>query len=741
MTGVLAHLVSNGMKKIHVQIAGMHCASCVVRNEKSLKKIEGVQNASVNLAMHDAMVEFDEQKVAEEQMHVHIEHAITGNGYSVVHAQKEQGGHEHGNIGASETKQAKKRSLLALVLALPVAILAMAGITFGLVIGGFDVSVWVQAVLSAIVVLVVGSEFHISAFKQLRRATADMNTLISIGTLTALAYSVYGMIAGIAEFYFETGAIIAALILLGRFFEAKSRGQASSAIEKLMQLGVKTAHLVEAHGTRDISIEAVRVGDVLLVKPGEKAPTDGVIIKGHSNIDESMLTGESLPVSKNESDIVYGATLNMSGAFEMRATKVGSGTMLAQIVQLVADAQANKAPIQKLADRISAVFVPIVIALALGTAIVWYLKTGSWELSLLPAVAVIVIACPCALGLATPTAIMVGTGLGARRGILIKNGDALERGKKIKTVVFDKTGTLTEGKPKVTDILPQAGVSAGEVLAYAASIEALSEHPLAQAVVSAAKEKGLKLFEVQHFESIAGKGVVGKIHNQQIVVGNLRYIESLGVNFATTKAQIEQLEADAKTVVGLIRDSVLLGFIAIADAEKATSKSAVEQLVRGGVEVVMLTGDNERTARAIAKKIGISNVFSQVLPGEKADVVKKLQENGNKVAFIGDGINDAPALVQADLGIAIGTGTDIAIEAGSIVLVKGDPEKVVEALKLGSRTLRAIYQNLFWAFFYNIAAIPLAMMGLLNPMIAAGAMAFSSVSVVLNSLRIKRLRM
>lgn len=729
------------MKKIHVQIAGMHCASCVVRNEKSLKKIAGVHSASVNLAMHDAMVEFDEQSVTEEQMHQHIKHAITANGYSVVSKQQgEDSGHEHGSIGANETRQAKKRAIFALALAFPVAILAMAGISFGSVIGGFDVSVWIQAILAGVVVLIAGREFHLSAFKQLRHMNADMNTLISVGTLTALAYSAYAMFTGFSEFYFETGAIIAALILLGRFFEAKSRGQASSAIEKLMQLGAKTAHIVEAGGIRDISIEAVRVGDVLLVKPGEKVPTDGVVVKGHSNIDESMLTGESLPVSKKENDTVYGATLNISGAFEMRASKVGSGTMLAQIVQLVADAQANKAPIQKLADKISGVFVPIVIALAIGTAIVWYLKTGSWELSLLPAVAVIVIACPCALGLATPTAIMVGTGLGARRGILIKNGDALERGKNIKTVVFDKTGTLTEGRPKVTDILPQAGVSADEVLAYAASIETLSEHPLAQAVVNATKEKGLQLFETTHFESIAGKGVVGQVHGKRIAVGNIRYIESLGISFETVMSRVQQLEAEAKTVVGVAREHELLGFVAIADAEKLTSKSAIGQLIQQGIEVVMITGDNERTAHAIAEKIGITKVFSQILPAEKAGIVKKLQEDGSKVAFVGDGINDAPALVQADLGIAIGTGTDIAIEAGSIVLVKGDPEKVVEALKLGNRTLKAIYQNLFWAFFYNVAAIPLAMMGLLNPMIAAGAMAFSSVSVVLNSLRIKRLR-
>lgn len=725
------------MKKINIQISGMHCASCVVRNEKALKRIEGVSDASVNLALHSAAVEYDEAKVGEHELHQKMAQVISENGYRLVPVKVSGEGHEHGSIGEAETKSAQRKAFWALILATPVAILAMGGIEFGRAISGFDLSVWVQVFLTMVVVLIIGWEFHIGMLKQLKRLSADMNTLISLGTLAALAFSIYGMLAGAEEFYFETGAIIAALILLGRFFEAKSRGQASAAIEKLMQLGAKTAHLVDAGGTRDVSIEQIRVGDVLLVKPGEKVPTDGAVVKGESSIDESMLTGESLPVSKKIGDEVFGATMNASGAFEMKATKVGEGTMLAQIVKLVSEAQSKKAPIQKLADKISGVFAPIVVVLAVGTAVFWYLKTGDWTASLLPAVAVIVIACPCALGLATPTAIMVGTGLGAKRGILIKNGEALERGKNIGVVVFDKTGTLTEGRPVVTDNIPVKG-SGDDLLALAASVEVLSEHPLAQAVVSEAKKKKLQIFTAVKFESITGKGVFAVVQGKKIAIGNLRFIESLNISLAAQRADIERLESEAKTVIGVASNNNLLGFLAIADAEKADSKSAVEKLTARGIEVAMITGDNERTAQAIAGRLGIKKVFAHVLPGEKAEIVKKIQAEGKRVAFVGDGINDAPALVQSDLGIAVGTGTDIAIEAGNIVLVKGNPEKVVEALALGSKTLKTIYQNFFWAFFYNVIAIPVAMLGLLNPIIAAGAMAFSSVSVVLNSLRIKR---
>ena len=542
--------------------------------------------------------------------------------------------------------------------------------------------------------------------------------------------------------YFETGAVIAALILLGRYFEARSRGQASEAIEKLVELGAKTAHLSRDGIEQDIPIDEVRVGDILLVKPGEKVPVDGKVVDGSSNIDEAMLTGESMPVSKAKGDDVFGATINIGGVLLIQATKVGQDTALAQIVRMVTEAQENKAPIQKLADRVSGVFVPIVLGIAIITAVAWYLATGDIYQSLVPAVAVLVIACPCSLGLATPTAILVGTGVGARRGILIKNGEALERGKKIHVVVFDKTGTLTEGKPKVTDVHAcKTPTTPDDVLALAASIERLSEHPLAQAVVRAAREKNLPLMDVQDFENIAGKGVRGKIGNNVVMVGSGRLLLEHGVPLIQPIARVDEHEADAKTVFMVAQNQKLVGMIAVADTLKEDAKAAIERLHGQGIETVMMTGDNRRTAEAIAKQIGIDMVFAEVLPQDKAGHVRELQQKGKRVAFVGDGINDAPALVQADLGIAIGTGTDIAIEAGNIVLVKGHPLKVIEALALSRLTFRTIKQNMFWAFFYNVAAIPLAALGLLNPMIAAAAMAGSSLTVVGNSLRIKRAKL
>ena len=605
---------------------------------------------------------------------------------------------------------------------------------------GFNASVWVEAVLSVIVILGIGREFHISFLKQLKRGRADMDTLISMGTLAALAYSIWALASGVPESYFETGATITALILLGRYLEAKSRGQASEAIKKLMQLGAKTARRLTNGKEEEVAIEDVKTGDMLLIKPGEKIPVDGVVASGQSDVDESMLTGESMPVSKKTGDEIFGATMNINGAVQMKATKVGEGTVLAQIVRMVSEAQTQKAPIQKLVDRVAGIFVPIVLAIALVTAIGWYIVTKDITASIIPAVAVLVIACPCALGLATPTAIMVGTGLGARRGILIKNGEALEKGKRIDVVLFDKTGTLTEGKPQVVRVVSFVGLSEKDVLAIAASVEQSSEHPLAQAVVNAAKEKGITFKVAEQFKNISGKGVQATLDSRPVYVGNMRFMREAGVSTDESKAAVEKLEQEAKTVVGVAPDGTLVGIIAIADVEKPDAKAAVAALRAAGVTVGMISGDNKATAEAIGKSVGVDLVLAEVLPQEKVAQVKKLQSEGKKVAFVGDGINDAPALAQADMGIAMGTGTDIAIETGSIVLVKGSPMKVVEALQLSQATFRNIKQNLFWAFGYNVAAIPLAALGLLNPMIAAGAMAFSSVSVVLNSLRIKRMR-
>src|SRR5258705_3788166 len=713
-------------------IGGMHCAACAVRNERTLRKIPGVLEANVNLGTRRARIAFDEATVTEAA----LRGAVTDNGYEVL-ADGEASDPQQ--LAKLEVKTAKQRAFWAIALGAPVMALAMADIQLPWSYLGRNLSVWLQAILSSAVILGLGFDFHRGMVAQARNLAANMDTLISLGTLAALLYSLWGMWTGHAHLYFETGAVIAALILLGRYFEARSRGQAGEAVAKLMELGAKTARVIESGAERDIPIEQVKAGDVLLVRPGEKIPVDGTLTQGVSSIDEAMLTGESMPVTKGVGDEVFGATINLSGAFQMRATKVGRDTVLAQIVRMVSEAQGNKAPIQKLADTVSGIFVPLVLGIALATAVGWYLFTGDLSQSFVPAVAVLLIACPCSLGLATPTAIMVGTGVGARRGILIKNGEALERGYKIDVVVLDKTGTLTEGRPAVTDITAtKVGVTEDEVLRIAASLERMSEHPLGQAIVRAAREQGISLAEVADFTNVAGKGITGRLPDAVIAVGNLRLMRDQGISVERSLSHIDMREAPAETAIPVASNGELIGVIAVADALKSDAKAAIQQLRAEGIATVMITGDNKRTAKSIADQIGIDEVFAEVLPQDKAQHVKDLQGRGHRVAFVGDGINDAPALAQADLGIAVGTGTDIAIEAGNIVLVKGSPLKIIEALRLSRLTFRTIKQNLFWAFCYNIAAIPLAALGLLNPMIAAGAMALSSVSVVGNSLRIKR---
>ncbi len=742
------------VKTVNFEISGMHCASCSIKNERSLLKLPGVKSASVNFALRKASVDYDESITNEPQIYEVIEK----NGYKVI---PEQQSHQtadflpeasqqlhHGGasssasqVAAQEVAAAKKKAIWAIACTVPVLLVAMLSLSSPFQFLNRDLTLWVQVVLSMVVIIGFGWEFHSGMVRQLRFLSANMDTLISIGTLTALVYSIVLMVLdGQGDFYFEAGAVITALILLGRYFEAKSRGQASEAIEKLMQLGAKTARVLRKDQEIEIPIEQVQVGDLLMVRPGEKMPVDGKVVKGASSVDESMLTGESMPVGKHPGDDVFGATINISGSLVMKATKVGKDTMLAQIVKMVSDAQTKKAPIQKLADTVSGIFVPIVLVIAAITVIVWYLITGDWSQSIIPAVAVVVIACPCALGLATPTAIMVGTGIGARKGILIKNGESLEKCKKIDVVLFDKTGTLTQGKPKVTDVLPlRQGTTIEDILKLAGSVENASEHPLARAVVNAAKERKLVLKEVDGFKNVEGKGVKATITKNLIVIGNSLLMKEMGiVRDAKVQAAWDQLEGQAKTVVGVTQNKYLLGLIAIADIVKDDARNAVRQLHEEGIQTAMITGDNQKTALAIGSQLGITTIFAEVLPQDKAEKVKTLQQQGLKVAFVGDGINDAPALVQSDLGIAMGTGTDIAIEAGNIVLVKGSPMKVVESLQLARLTFKTIKQNLFWAFFYNAAALPLAAIGLLNPMIAAGAMAFSSVSVVGNSLRIKR---
>jgi P-type Cu+ transporter len=712
-------------------IGGMHCAACAVRNERTLGKIPGVLKANVNLGTRRARVEFDENAVTDAV----LRDAVVQNGYEVL---ADDLAADPQQLARLEVQIAKQRAFWAIALGTPVVFLAMADISLPWTYLGRNISVWIQAVLSSVVILGLGFEYHRGMIAQTRNLAANMDTLISLGTLAALSYSLWGMWVGNSHLYFETGVVIAALILLGRYFEARSRGQAGEAIEKLMALSAKTARIIQNGEERDIPIEQVKAGDVLLVRPGEKIPVDGNLLEGTSSVDESMLTGESMPVTKAKGDEVSGATVNLSGAFQMCATKIGQDTILAQIVRMVSEAQGNKAPIQKLVDQVSGIFVPVVFGIALATAIGWYLATGDVARSFLPAVAVLLIACPCSLGLATPTAIMVGTGIGARRGILIKNGEALERGRKIDVVVLDKTGTLTEGRPSVTKVEAIGELSGDTVLLLAASVERLSEHPLAQAIVRAANAKNLLSTTVDDFANVAGKGVKARIDNASVLVGNPRFMQEEGIKLDATLAQIEAHQARAETVVLVARNGELIGIIAIADALKSDAKAAIAQLRSEGIVTVMITGDNRKTAEAIGQEIQIDQSFAEVLPHDKAQQVKRFQSENKRVAFVGDGINDAPALAQADLGIAIGTGTDIAIEAGNIVLVKGSPMKIIEALRLSRVTFRTIKQNLFWAFFYNIAAIPLAAFGLLNPMIAAGAMALSSVSVVGNSLRIRR---
>jgi len=706
------------MQKLTFTIKGMHCAYCTVRNEDAMKALPGVANASVNLATHKALVEFDVNKVKDEQ----IFNAVRKEGYEVI--QESESNHDHGKMGMDETKEAGTKALFAIILAIPVLAIGMFGLAF-------PNSSIVSAVLTAIVIFGAGYQFHKGMLGQLKHFRANMDTLVSLGTISAFAFSGYSMYVGRPESYFETGAVITALILLGKYFEAKSRGQASEAIMKLMQLGAKEARIIKDGVEKMIPIEQVALGDMLFIKPGEKIPVDAIVESGTSSVDEAMLTGESMPENKKAGDQVFGATLNINGALTVKANKVGKDTVLAQIVKLVEEAQTKKAPTQKLADQISGVFVPVVLVLAIITAIGWYLYSGDVTTALINAVAVLVIACPCALGLATPTAIMVGTGIGAKNGILIKNGEALEKGKGITTMVFDKTGTLTVGKPQVTDIIT-FGVSEEYVLTKAAGLEKLSEHPLATAIVNKANERNLALRAPSEFENTSGSGVSGNMNGKKYFVGSTTGFDS---------DQIGKLESEAKTVIAVVEDGVLIGLIAEADTLRPESVEAVALLKKKGIESVMITGDNQKTAEAIAKTAGIEKVYAKVLPGGKQDIVKELQSQGKKVAFVGDGINDAPALVQANLGIAVGTGTDIAIEAGDIVLMKGNPIKAIEAIALASLTFKTIKQNMFWAFGYNIVAIPLAAFGLLNPMTAALAMAFSSVSVIGNSLRIKRAKL
>ena len=713
-------------------IEGMSCAACSARVEKALNKVEGVIKANVNLATNKAIVEFPSGVVEDRDL---IE-AVKKAGYKAkVEIEKDM--HRGKKLREQEIKSLKTSFIISAILSVPLfsaMFFHMAGIDNILTNGYF------QLLLATPVQFIIGYRFYKGAFNSLKGGGANMDVLVSMGTSAAYFYSVYNLFNGIHEYYFEASAVVITLVLLGKTFEAIAKGKTSEAIEKLMKLQPETARVIKDGVEVDIPIEKVEVGDVIIVRPGEKIPVDGIILEGDSSIDESMITGESIPVDKTEGDQVIGGTINKFGSFKFRATKVGKDTALSQIIKLVEEAQGSKAPIQRLADKISGIFVPIVMGIALITFLIFYLVKGSFDTGLMNAVAVLVIACPCALGLATPTAIMVGTGKGAENGILIKSGEYLEKIHKMDTIVLDKTGTITKGEPEVTDIISLNSLDEYELLKIAATVEKASEHPLGKAIVRKGEEELLLLAEVDDFIALPGKGLKATFEGKTVCIGNRKLMDEFNISIKTGEEELYRLESQGKTAMLIAIDDKLVGIIAVADKIKENSKKVTKDLKDMGLEVYMITGDNKRTANAIAKEVGIDNVLAEVLPEDKANMIEKIKSEGKIVGMVGDGINDAPALVAADIGFAIGTGTDIAMEAADVILMRGDLNSIVTAIRLSHSTIKIIKQNLFWAFFYNSIGIPFAALGYLNPMIAGAAMAFSSVSVVSNSLRLKKFK-
>jgi heavy metal translocating P-type ATPase len=712
-------------QSITFDVEGMTCASCALRIERVLGKQDGVEAAIVNYAGHGARAEVGPDVDVEA-----LRAAVAKIGYEI---ELVVAGEERVNVTErydEEVVYQRKNLIGASALTIPVFLLTMLG----------PDETWnfaLQALLTTGVVFGFGWQFHKAAWKQVTSMSPAMDTLVSVGTLTAWGYSLFAMVDG-SPVFFDTAAMITTLILLGRFFEARAKGRASHAITKLLELGAKQARLIRDGSEVMVNVTDVFVGDTVVVLPGEKIPTDGRITAGSSSIDESMLTGESMPVDKVVGDDAFGATINQQGRLEIEVLKVGDATALAQIVRLVEDAQATKAPVQRLADRVSAVFVPTVLVIAAVVFVVWMaVSGGDVAVALRNAVAVLIIACPCAMGLATPTAIMVGSGRGAELGVLFKNAEVFERARSVDVMVFDKTGTLTRGAMTLTDVVTE--VDDSRFLALAGSVEAASEHPIGKAVALGAEERDVELSTPTDFMALQGQGAVGTVGGVEVTVGKAKLMAERGVQIPNRYAEaMERIEIAGNTAFLVGWNGAVQGTIGVADTVRASSAEAVSALKAMDVEVIMLTGDNRRTAETIAAEIGIDRVIAEVLPGEKAEEIRRLQHEGQSVGFVGDGINDAPALTQADLGMAVGSGTDVAIEAGDVVLMSGDPMLALTALRLARKTFSTIKQNLFWAFGYNTAAIPLAALGFLNPMIAAGAMAFSSVSVVANSLRLRR---
>lgn len=755
LSGLVDRIQSSGYNvataKVELPITGMTCAACERNVSRALKKPEGVLDVSVNLATERATITYLPGVVNRSAMISAVEKA----GYGVIDtANMEEPEDVEQLAREAEIRHQRQLVIIGAIFSIPLVILGMTrhfmhNIPFLMDTVPWladDIWLFIFAGMATPVQFIVGQQYIVGAYKSLRNGTANMDVLVAMGTLAAYGYGLIVLAGIIFDFsdvvgkddYFESAAVILTLITLGKLLEARAKGRTSEAIKKLMGLTPKTATILRDGEEVEIAIDQLAIGDQILVRPGERIAVDAVVIEGHSSVDESMLTGESMPVNKSVGSEIIGGTINKQGRLVAEASRVGAETALAQIIRLVQDAQGSKAPIQRIADQVSSVFVPVVIGLAVLTMLGWLvLGQVSFTEAMLNTIAVLVIACPCALGLATPTAVMVGTGRGAEMGVLFKNSESLENAHRLNIITLDKTGTITRGEPTVTNIIQTTAFDETQLLTLAASAERGSEHPLGEAIVQEAKTRQIKLFNPENFEAESGRGIHAMIDGQQVIVGSPRYIREQNIDLTSLEHQITKLQQNARTAVLVVIDGVLAGVLGIADMVKDGSKEAITGLKAIGLEVVMITGDNEQTAHAIAREVGIERVFAEVLPSEKVSVVKQLQDEGKSVGMVGDGVNDAPALAQANVGIAIGTGTDIAMEASDVTLISGDLRGVVRSIQLSKVTLRTIHQNLFWAFAYNIVLIPVAMMGLLIPMFAAGAMAFSSFFVVSNSLRLR----
>ncbi|MDQ0256203.1 Cu+-exporting ATPase [Evansella vedderi] len=732
-------------EKVEFDVAGMTCAACANRIEKRLSKMEGVSSANVNFALETLKVEYDDSLVTNIDM---IE-ATKKMGFKLSSKEMAQENIDHKE---KEIEKQYGKFLLASILTLPLlwTMVTHFEITSFLYMPDMFMNPWVQLALATPVQFVVGAQFYVGAYKALKNKSANMDVLVALGTSAAYFYSIYlgwswmqAGSQGMPELYFEAAAVIITLVVLGKLFEVRAKSRTSQAIQKLLGLQAKTASVIRNGIEMIVPIDEVIAGDVVIVKPGEKVPVDGEVLEGRSAVDESMITGESIPIDKSQGDHVIGATINKNGLLKVKATKVGKDTALAQIVKIVEEAQGSKADIQRMVDKVSGIFVPVVVVFAILTFATWYfiVTPGDLRSALIPMISILVIACPCALGLATPTSIMAGSGRAAEMGLLFKGGEHLENTQSIQTVILDKTGTVTKGEPELTDVSVADTFSEGEILHLVGSAEKNSEHPLAQAIVDGVKAKGIELEDPSDFEAIPGHGIRAIVAGKEILVGTRKLMRKYSISMENAEAYMEDLENQGKTAMLIAVDNKFAGVVAVADTVKETSKDAIQRMQQLGLEVIMLTGDNQRTAEAIAKDVGLTKVIAEVLPEQKSAEVEKLQKQGKKVAMVGDGINDAPALAVADIGMAIGTGTDVAIEAADITLMRGDLNSVADAIIMSRKTMKNIKQNLFFAFVYNTSAIPIAAIGLLAPWVAGAAMAFSSVSVVLNALRLQKIKL